>query len=69
MWLCDGELDCINTDINNASSVGIQSSAKIEDEDQSLCDKQVCEKSYFKCKNNQCIPGRWRCDDHKGKKI
>lgn len=22
----------------------------------------TCPGSYFKCKNNRCIPGRWRCD-------
>ena len=28
-----------------------------------LClDEQTCDATYFKCGNNRCIPGRWRCD-------
>ena len=39
MWLCDGEIDCLNIDHNNATMVSILMSSKIEDEDQALCGK------------------------------
>lgn len=33
MWLCDGEIDCLNVDNSNATTF------KVEDEDQALCGK------------------------------
>ena len=39
MWLCDGEIDCLNFDNNNMTMVSLISSIKVEDEDQSLCGK------------------------------
>ena len=43
MWLCDGEIDCLNIDNNNMTMVSLFSSIKVEDEDQSLCGKM----NYF----------------------
>lgn len=46
--MCDGDPDC----------------SENEDEPKTCShpDYHTCEPSYFKCKNNKCIPGRWRCD-------
>lgn len=24
--------------------------------------KPICEKNFFQCSNNRCIPNRWHCD-------
>lgn len=61
LWVCDNELDCFNLDANN-NLTGL--SLKIDDEDPLMCSSQKCDSTYFKCQNNQCIPGRWRCDGH-----
>lgn len=48
-WKCDGDADCEGG----------------EDEPEGECSDvavHACDESYFRCKNNRCVPGRWRCD-------